>query len=190
VKQSKEYAQPLRRGSGDSMYTRKRPRFESALGRRQLRILNAIFLGVVRAGGKGQVGGGDRLKTSIVVHGSTVGFRLTAVVPEAKKSKRGASPAVDRSDRLRLSILDVHGSKPERFAWVNGEEHPLETQITDIAVELVTTAEINYRDACLRRHLWIAEQRETLRQHLRAALIEQDVRLRSIHCPRHHINAA
>jgi hypothetical protein len=89
--------------------------------RAALHILNAIFLGVVRAGGKGQVGGGDRLETSIVVHGSPVAFRLTAVVPETKKSKRGASLAINQADRLRLSILDVHGSKPERFAWEDGE---------------------------------------------------------------------
>jgi hypothetical protein len=115
---------------------------------------------------KGQVGGGDRLETSIVVYGSPVAFRLTAVVPEAKKSKRAASPAVDRSDRRRLSILDVQGSKPERFAWEDSEGRALEAQITDIATELVTTAEINYRDACVRRHFWISEKREALREHL------------------------
>jgi hypothetical protein len=69
-------------------------------------------------------------------------------------------------DRLRLSILDVHGSKPERFAWEDGEARALEAQITDIAVELVTTAEINYREACMRRHLWVVEKREALKERL------------------------
>jgi len=77
-----------------------------------------------------------------------------------------ASSAVDHSDRLRLSILDVQGSKPERFAWEDSEGRALEAQVTDIATELVTTAEINYRDACVRRHLWISEKREALREHL------------------------
>lgn len=89
------------------------PRFDSALGQRQLRILNAVFLGVVRAGGKAQVGGGDKLEASVVVHGSPVAFRLTVVVPETKKAKRGASLPINQ-------ILDVHGSKPERFAWEDG----------------------------------------------------------------------
>jgi hypothetical protein len=66
-------------------------------------------------------------------------------------------------DRLRLAILDVHGREPERFAWQDGEGRALEAQITDIAVELVTTAEINYREACIRRHHWVAEKREALR---------------------------
>lgn len=142
------------------------PRFESALGQRQLRILNALFLGVSRAGGKGQVGGGDRLETSVVVHGSPVAFRLSGVVPEATKSRRRTAEATDKGNRLRLAILDVHGPQLERFAWQDDEGLNLEALVTDIAVELITTAEINYRDACLRRHIWISERRDTLAQHL------------------------
>src|SRR6476646_6517249 len=85
------------------------PRFDSALGQRKLRILNAVFLGVVVAGGKGQVGDGDRLETSVVVHGSPVAFRLTAVPTNTKKAKRDASAPAARADRLRLSIPNVHG---------------------------------------------------------------------------------
>jgi hypothetical protein len=39
--------------------------------------------------------------------------------------------------------------------------------VTDIAVELITTAEINYRDACTRRHLWVSEEREALQKRRR-----------------------
>jgi hypothetical protein len=70
------------------MFPWEAPRFDSTLGQRQLRILNAIFLGIVPAGGRGQVGGGDRLETSIVVHGSFVAFRLTAVAPEQEVETR------------------------------------------------------------------------------------------------------
>jgi hypothetical protein len=64
------------------------PRFDSALGLRQLRILNAIFLGAARVGSKGQVGGGDRLETSIVAHGTSVAFRLGRATPETKNQSR------------------------------------------------------------------------------------------------------
>jgi hypothetical protein len=46
------------------MFPWEAPRFDSALGQRQLRILNAIFLGAARVGAKGQVSGCDRLETS------------------------------------------------------------------------------------------------------------------------------
>ena len=98
------------------------------------------------------MGDGNSLETS-VVHGSPVAFRLTALVLETKMSKCGGPLALNQADRLRLSILDVHGSKPERVVWEDGEALPLEAQITDIAVELVTTAEINYRQACMPHHL-------------------------------------
>jgi hypothetical protein len=91
------------------MFPWEAPRFDSALGQRRLRILNAIFLGVVRGGGKG--GGGDRLETRIFVHGTSVAFSLTAIAAEARKSKRGASPSNDQANRLRLSILNVPGER-------------------------------------------------------------------------------
>ena len=61
-------------------------------------------------------------------------------------------------------ILDVHGANPERIAWEDSAEVALETLITDIAVELITTAEINYRDTCMRRHLWVSEKSEALKK--------------------------
>jgi hypothetical protein len=148
------------------MFPWEAPRFDSALGQRQLRILNAMFLGVVRGGGNGQVGGADRLETRIVVHGTSVAFSLTAVEAEARKSKRGASPSTDRADRLRLVILNVHGSDPDRISWEDREGASLEARITDIVVELIATAEINYREACLRRHLWVTEKKDALRERM------------------------
>jgi hypothetical protein len=39
-------------------------------------------------------------------------------------------------------------------------------RLTDIAVELIATAERNYRAACIRRHLWVTEKRDTLRERM------------------------
>jgi hypothetical protein len=142
------------------------PRFDAVLGQRQLRILNAIFLGVVRVGGKGQVGGGDRLETRIFVHGTSVAFSLAAIATETRTSKRGASPSTDPAGRLRLSILNVLGSDRDRISWQDEKGASLETRITDIAVELIATAEINYREACIRRHLWVSEKRDAIRERL------------------------
>jgi hypothetical protein len=89
-----------------------------------------------------------------------VAFKLTSFVPEAKKSKRGASPSPAPAERMRLSVLD--GTDPDRIAWEDSEIGPLEAVMTEIAIELITTAEINYREACLRRHLWVLEKREAL----------------------------
>jgi hypothetical protein len=108
------------------------------------------------------VGGGDRLETSIVAHGTSVAFMLGRATPETKRSM----PTTDHTERLRLSILDVHGLNSERIAWEDSEELALEAQITDIVVELITTAEMNHRDICIRRHLWMSEKRETLQKRL------------------------
>lgn len=62
-----------------------------------------------------------------------------------------------------LSMLDVHGSNPERISWEDGQGTPLENRAAEIAVELIATAEINYREACLRRHLWVMQKGRDLR---------------------------
>lgn len=60
----------------------------------------------------------------------------------------------------------MHGSNPERISWEDGEGAPLETRVAEIAVELIATAEINYREACIRRHLWVTEKRDALRERM------------------------
>jgi hypothetical protein len=75
----------------------------------------------------------------LLCYGASVAFRLTRVALETKKSK----PVTDHTDRLRLSNPDVRRTNPERIAWKDSEEVALETLITEIAVELVTTAEID-----------------------------------------------
>ena len=67
---------------------------------------------------------------------------------------------------LGQTVLNVHGDHPERSSWEDEEGAPLETRVTEIAVELIATAEINYREACLRRHLWVTEKRRDLRAHM------------------------
>jgi hypothetical protein len=69
------------------------------------------------------------LSRAHVAVGSPVAFRLTSVVPETKKSKRGTSLAFNQADRLRLSILDVPGSEPERFALEDGDANKALKQI-------------------------------------------------------------
>jgi hypothetical protein len=142
------------------------PRFDSALGQRQLRILNAIFLTVVRCGGNGNVRGGDGFETSIQFCDSVVQFRLTTGPGEAKRFDRNASMSDYLPDSLRLSILDSHGISRNRRTWEDSEEQIIETQIAEIVVDLITTAEMQYRESCLRRHLWIGEQKEAVKNRI------------------------
>jgi len=49
---------------------------------------------------------------------------------------------------------------------VDGEEKTIETHISEIVVELITTAEIQYRESCARRHSWIIEQKEVVKNRI------------------------
>lgn len=142
------------------------PRFDSPLGQRQLRILNAIFLAVIRFGGKGHVGGGDRLETSVQVHDSVVHFKLLGGLDESKRTRRNASPSNGLADSLRLLISDAHGNAPERLVWQDDNEKTIETHLSEIVVVLNTTAEIQYRESCARSHDWLMEQKEAVKNRI------------------------
>jgi hypothetical protein len=126
---------------------------------------NAVFLGVVRAGGKGQVGDGDRLETSVVVHGSPVAFRLTSYWKPTSRNAAVLSHLTRQIDCGCPSWVCTEANRSGSSGRTVRRVH-LKRKITDIAVELVTTAEINYREACMRRHLWVAGKREALKARL------------------------
>jgi hypothetical protein len=48
----------------------------------------------------------------------------------------------------------------------DGEGKTIETHISEIVVELITTAEIQYRESCARRHAWLMEQKEVVKNRI------------------------
>jgi hypothetical protein len=149
-----------------SCFLGKLPALIPLSGSDKLRILNAIFLTVVRCGGNGNVRGGEAFETSIQFCDSAVQFRLTTGPGEAKRFNRNASMSNCLPDRLRLSILDSHGIYRNRRTWEDSEEQTIETQIAEIVVDLITAAEMQYRESCLRRHVWIGEQKEAVKNRI------------------------
>jgi hypothetical protein len=102
------------------MFPWEAPRFDSTLGQRQLRILNAIFLGIVPAGGRGQVGGGDRLVS--------VQTRATAASKARLDNLIGMATDYRQAQVIRLFVgamrrrsLDADGAlaRKEFEVWCN-----------------------------------------------------------------------
>jgi hypothetical protein len=80
------------------------------------------------------------------------------------KRRRGVAKAQARAagpDQLRFAILAEYDRDQERASWQDGEGGRLERFIQEIAVEVVTSAEISYQavsgdlsGACDARHSW------------------------------------
>ena len=125
------------------------PIFNTPLEKRRLRILQGLFYGL------------SRLDCSVTVQGREtrtiyvlVGHRQVQIALE-RLPTRARNPG--DAERLKLSILQGH-SMPERIAWSDSDEKPLEAQLSEIAAEIIVTGELQYRE----HEQWKYE--ETIRQ--------------------------
>lgn len=76
--------------------------------------------------------------------------------------------------RLCLSILRGWGSEEAPATWQDNDVHKLEAQMTEIAVQIVLTAEIKYRDNALHQHQWRIKRKAQLEEEARKQALEAD----------------
>jgi hypothetical protein len=131
-------------------------RFGSALERRRLRLLNALALGLARVGAKLEVRDPGAREIAI-----RVGSRRLAITLDVAGER--AAGDVERSEPDRpLTLAIVDGSDDETpHLWADGDDGPLEGQLSDIVASILVVAEIRHRAAEIAAHArrieWRAE---------------------------------
>lgn len=156
-----------------------KPRFDSPLDRRRLRILNSLFFAVAKMNGKASVLGRETLDIGISFFQQHLPLSLE--IPK-KPTYRAqiADKAEESSDmRLCLSLLTGLGSEEALPTWQNDDARKLETQITAIAIQVVLTAETKHRENALHQHKWLIKRRaqieeERLKRKLEAERAEKE----------------
>lgn len=150
------------------VFSWEKPVFDTPFEQRRLRLLNALFLAVARCGGKAEVRGAEAREITITVHQTAVFFTLDRPKVTRRGAAQGFHPTGSKSDPLRLAITEGYQREEERAAWQDSADGPLERLMAEIAVEIVTAAELKYREGCVRQFEWRvkrkAEREEELRQ--------------------------
>lgn len=150
------------------------PLFDTPFERRRLRLLNALFLAVPRMKGRGDVRSKDGRDPSVSFHGQHVGLVLEALKAKpARGGWVGARPEPE-DGRMRLSIPLAYGSDKVRREWADEADRKLEACLTEVAVEVVVTAELTYREQVLRQHQHRAERKAALEEAERKARAEAE----------------
>jgi len=89
----------------------------------------------------------------------------------------GASKADESNDtKLSFSILQSVSSENARISWQDDDKGKLETRITEIAIELVLTAENQHRESAIRRYEWRVERKAELEEEERKRQLEAELR--------------
>src|SRR5207302_5271841 len=130
--------------------------------RRRLRILNNLFFAVAKMNGKPSVHGREAREIRI----SFFQQHLHLTLDRPKRSNRRAqvlnTTAESSNTRLCLSILRGFGSEAVLATWQDDDAQKLEMRMTDIAVEVILTAEIQYRESALRQYQWRVQRKAEL----------------------------
>jgi hypothetical protein len=151
-----------------------KPVFDTSFEQRRLRLLNALFLAVARCGGKPEVRGHEAREITITVHQTTVFLTFDRPKITRRGAGQGPHPTVGKSDPLRLAITEGYQREQERAAWQDTEDVPLERMTADIAVEIVTVAELQYREGCVQQFEWRVKRKAEREEELRQLQLERE----------------
>ncbi len=148
------------------------PLFDTPFERRRLRILNSLFFAVGRMNGRPSVHSQGR-QIGISFFQQHLNLSLDKVKPSRRANASGAKGGT-LDERLCLAILRSFGSEETLTGWQDDDTQKLEARMTEIAVQVVLTAEIQYREGALRCHEWRVKRKAELEEEERRRKIEAD----------------
>jgi hypothetical protein len=147
-----------------------KPRFDSAIERRRLRVLNALAMTLGRCGCAVDMRDRDGRELGVRVGHQHVGVLLDRIT-----AKGGRKPAKEgEPERLRCQIEFRTREDEECPSWEDSEAGGLETQLAVIATEILTTGERQLRALVQHVYDWRIERKRDLEERLRQAQLEQE----------------
>jgi hypothetical protein len=135
------------------------PIFETPFEQRRLRILNSIMMGVAKAGVRAALRGREARDVSFHVADQVVGLELDAIDSFSRNRRYEPFQAREPKARMRLVILNSPGAETERWLWEDSDTRKIENDIEEIAVRLILSAEIQYREGRVSSHEWWLKRR-------------------------------
>ena len=143
------------------------PRFAAPLDQRRLRLLNALCLGVAKAGLKASLW---RKEVPVIyIAGDDASFPL--IVQKMVMKGKNA----DMENRLSIIAGMIPDQSQEILRrWDDPPEGRLEALITDVAVDLVVLVEEQFLAGRIRRHEWRLKHREDCIEKVRLARLEAE----------------
>ena len=150
------------------------PLFDSPLERRRLRILNSLFFAVAKMNGKPTISGHEPRSVHISFYQQHVGITLDQPVQPRRGHVAAKQLSPNDDAKLSLSILHSLGSGEKRATWQDDDGSKLEARMTEIAVELILTAELQYREGAIHRYQWRIKRKAELEENERQRKIEAE----------------
>ncbi len=150
------------------------PLFDSPFERRRLRILNSLSAATTKMNGRLFISGCEARSVGFTIYQQNVWISLDP--PKRTNRHSHTEPWSPRADdaTLSLSILQSVNSEAARMTWQDDDAGKLERHVTDIAVQLVLTAEIEHREGAVGQYKWRMERKAQLEEEERKRKLEAE----------------
>lgn len=165
-----EQDEQRRQKFAESKYSWDKPRFDAPAAIRRLRLINALFLALARAGCRPDFRGHDADELFAHVGDQVVRF----VLEPLKKSKRYDRMFGDEAFSARLPLrlaIDSRVDRPPGIGkdWQDTDERRLEAVIPEAVVSILVLGEVHYRANAISHHEWLVKQKCAREEAIRAA---------------------
>jgi len=161
-----------RREMEEGGYTWNKPKFDTQIDKRRLRIINAIFLKMQLLGCHPYMSTGkyeDYKEASVQVGNQHIGIHLETIEhPPRGRHKVMKKPCI------KLTVKGGGRSDREEMVWQDEEGARLESHLTDIVIELLMAGEQQYRDSIQWHYEWDVRSREEHLERERLQRIEEE----------------
>ncbi len=151
-----------------------KPVFDSPFERRRLRILNSLFFAVGKMNGRPSVRGREARDIGISFFQQHLQLALDKPKRPTRRAQRSNADEEASDTRLCLSILKGWGSEEVLATWQDDDVQKLEAHMTDIAVQLILTAEMKYRENVLHGYQWRIQRKAELEEEQRKRKLEAE----------------
>jgi hypothetical protein len=150
------------------------PIFETPFERRRLRILNSLFFAVAKMNGKPSVHGREAREIHISFFQQHLHLHLEKPKISARRARAGNATGESNDTKLCLSVVKFFGSEEVLATWQDDDVQKIETRMTDIAVQLILTAEIQYREHAVHHYQWLNKRKAELEEEERKRKLEAE----------------
>lgn len=152
------------------------PIFVTQFERRRLKILNALFTGLLKCGMKPECDKKEGRDTCIVVGTQRVFFTLDSMNLRKDQLQGSGHYGFTRrgpKDKMFLKLGHHYTQKDNFIIWEDDSAGKIEDKIVEIAIEIIVHGERSYREDTIRQYDWNIERKRELEEKRKRRIIKE-----------------
>lgn len=150
------------------------PYFDSPFERRRLKLLNAILIGLQKAGFTASFSGKDPQEFYARIGQQSVSFKLDHPKQERHDYRSSSEKNRPASDILQLEISNWQKPAGIQLVWQDTKDDRIDAHMDEMVTSLITAGEMQYRISEQHRYEWLVKRKAQLIEEARQQKEEEE----------------